>query len=151
MSFLLDTGILLRLPNRNDPEHQNIHRAMRAIKQEGDEMFTLTQNIAEFWSVCTRPTSARGGYGLSIPETEQRLRLIERLVSVLSEHPNAHSAWKRLVIDHVVSGVQVHDARLVASMHEHGISNILTLNGKDFARYSGITVSAPADIIQPPT
>lgn len=61
MSFLLDTGILLRLPNRNDPEHHNIRRAMRAIKQSGDEMFTLTQNIAEFWSVCTRPASARGG------------------------------------------------------------------------------------------
>lgn len=26
MSFLLDTGILLRLPNRNDPEHQNINQ-----------------------------------------------------------------------------------------------------------------------------
>lgn len=150
MSYLLDTGILLRLPNRNDPEHHYVRRAMRAIKQTGDEMFTLTQNVAEFWSVCTRPTSARGGYGLSIPETSRRLRLIERLVPVLAEPQNAYAAWKRLVIDHGVTGVQVHDTRLVASMYAHGISHILTLNGKDFARYAGITVAAPATLIQTP-
>ena len=96
MSYLLDTGILLRLPNRNDPEHHDVRRAMRAIKQTGDEMFTLTQNVAEFWSVCTRPTSARGGYGLSIPETSRRLRLIERLVPVLRSrktHMRHGSVW----------------------------------------------------------
>jgi predicted nucleic acid-binding protein len=54
MSYLLDTGILLRLPNRNDPEHHNVRRAIREIKQTGEEMVTLTQNLAEFWSVCTR-------------------------------------------------------------------------------------------------
>lgn len=150
MSYLPDTGILLRLPNRNDPEHLDVRRAMRAIKQTGAEMFTLTQNVAEFWSVCTRPTSARGGYGLSIPETSRRLRLIERLVPVLAEPKNAYAAWKRLVIDHSVTGVQVHDTRLVASMYAYGISHILTLNGKDFARYAGITVAAPATLIQTP-
>ena len=150
MSYLLDTGILLRLPNRNDPEHHDVRRAMRVIKQTGDEMFTLTQNVAEFWSVCTRPASARGGYGLSIPETTRRLRLIERLVPVLAEPQNAYAAWKRLVTDHGVTGVQVHDTRLVACMYAHGISHILTLNGKDFARYAGITVAAPANLIQTP-
>ena len=36
--------------------------------------------------------------------------------------------------------VQVHDARLVATMHVHGIGNMLTLNGKDFHWLSGISV-----------
>jgi hypothetical protein len=38
-----------------------------------------------------------------------------------------------------VSGIQVHDARMVAAMRVHGIANLLTLNAKDFRRYGGIT------------
>ena len=51
-----------------------------------------------------------------------------------------------LVIDYRVSGVQVHDARLVAAMLAHGVTHILTFNTADFARYApeGIVAVAPA-------
>ena len=47
-----------------------------------------------------------------------------------------------------VSGVQVHDARLVASIKVNNISHILTLNIEDFKRYisEGITAVTPRDI-----
>jgi predicted nucleic acid-binding protein len=35
-----------------------------------------------------------------------------------------------------VSGVQVHDARLVAAMKTHGVTHILTFNVVDFQRYA---------------
>lgn len=44
-------------------------------------------------------------------------------------------------------GVQVHDARLVASMIAHAVTHILTSNVADFSRYPGIIVSAPDDIV----
>lgn len=44
--------------------------------------------------------------------------------------------WRQLVMNLTVSGVQVHDARLVAFMLVHGVTHILTLNPGDFARYS---------------
>jgi hypothetical protein len=43
-----------------------------------------------------------------------------------------------MLVTHGVSGVQVHDARLVAAMHVYGVKHILTSNGKDFARYTDI-------------
>jgi predicted nucleic acid-binding protein len=43
-----------------------------------------------------------------------------------------------------VSGKNTHDARLVAAMHVHGIESILTFNGNDFGRYTGITAIDPA-------
>jgi hypothetical protein len=42
-----------------------------------------------------------------------------------------------------VSGVQVHDARLATVMKAYGISRIVTLNVKDFARYSEIEAVHP--------
>ena len=44
---------------------------------------------------------------------------------------------------HSVSGVQVHDARLVAATRVHGVKRILTFNDKDFARYTDIEAVHP--------
>ncbi len=38
------------------------------------------------------------------------------------------------MVRHQVSGTKVHDAKLVAAMHVHGIGKILTFNTADFAR-----------------
>lgn len=67
MLFLVDSGILLRLVNRSDAEHAKVRAALRLLKQRGDSLVTAAQNMSEFWNVCTRPASARGGYGLSLP------------------------------------------------------------------------------------
>ncbi|SRR5271157_1993704 len=135
MQVLVDTGILLRLLDRADPHHGDIRQAFRKLRSRGDVPVTSAQNIAEFWNVCTRPTSARGGYGLSVEETDRRVRVLERLFSVLSEPLGAYALWRMLVVANAVQGVQVHDARVVALMATHGISQILTLNSPDFSRY----------------
>jgi hypothetical protein len=49
---------------------------------EGDILVTAAQCAAEFWNVCTRPTTARGGFGLSIPEAGRRLRVLEGLFHI---------------------------------------------------------------------
>jgi len=111
-----DTGILLRLLNRADPQHAAIRASARILHQRGDVLVTSSQNIAEFWNVCTRPLTARGGLGLSLEETQRRLRLIERVMQVLPDTAASYLIWKQLVVTHAVMGVQVHDARLVALM-----------------------------------
>jgi predicted nucleic acid-binding protein len=150
MLILVDSGILLRLVNRTDPHHGAIRSALRFLKQRGDALVTAPQNVAEFWNVCTRPASARGGYGLSVAETAARLRLCERLFGILPEVPAVYPIWKQLVVTHGVMGVQVHDARLVALMAAHGVSHILTLNTVDFARYTLVIAQSPTDVLNTP-
>ena len=82
MDVLVDTGVLLRLIIPSDPGHFDARRAIKLLRRRGDKLVTLTQNASEFWNICTRPVSARGGYGLSIEDTARRLRLIERLIQV---------------------------------------------------------------------
>jgi len=93
------------------------------------------------------PPSARGGLGLTPGTTAHRLRIIERFAPVLTDTTDTYSEWRGLVVTHSVKGVQVHDARLVALMSGHGVTQILTLNVGDFARYPGITAVLPDAVL----
>lgn len=149
MLVLLDTGILLRLLEPTDPQHATVRGAVRALRARGDTLVIAAQNAAEFWNVCTRPASARGGFGLSVAEAERRLRAIERLFPVIPDGAAAYHAWRALLVAHGVMGVQVHDARLVALMKVHATAHILTLNGGDYRRYPGIVTIDPASLAPP--
>jgi predicted nucleic acid-binding protein len=142
MNVLIDTGVLLRLAIRTDQLHSEARTAIRILQSRGDHLIAMTQNAAEFWNVCTRPSSSNG-YGLSIQETSQKLKLIERLIEFRPETLAAFIEWKKLLTTHSVSGVEVHDARLAAAMIAYGISSILTFNGKDFKRYPMLTIFDP--------
>jgi predicted nucleic acid-binding protein len=146
MRYLVDSNVLLRLLQRNDPHHSTIRQAVRSLLARGDELCCAPQNIVELWNVSTRPASARGGFGLTSTETDRRVRLIERVFTVLEETRAVYAEWRRLVVSHSVMGVQVHDARIVAMMNVHGVTHLLTLNGADFTRYAGITCVAPDQV-----
>lgn len=147
MLYLADTGILLRLFNKADPDCVPVRNALLKLRRDGHGFVVSTQNIAEFWNVSTRPASARGGFGLSIEETDRRVRVIERLCTVLPENASGYAMWRNLVKTHSVQGVQVHDARLAAWMLSHAVSHLLTLNEADFARYPNITAVSPASVL----
>jgi len=107
--------------------------------------------LVEFWNVCTRPITSRGGLGLSLQVVERKARLIERRFRLLTESFATHQEWRRLVATHSVQGVQVHDAMLVAVMKVHSITHLLTFNKDDFKRYSGIAVITPSELVNSPT
>ncbi|MEW6126783.1 MAG: type II toxin-antitoxin system VapC family toxin [Acidobacteriota bacterium] len=146
MDYLCDTNIFLRLALRNDPDRSLVFDALQKLILRSDRLFYTSQILGEFWNVCTRPTSARSGLGLSIEQTERKVRLIERHFRLLPDSVAVHQEWRRIIPAYGVSGVQVHDARLVAAMQVHGLQNIITLNLKDFARYSGINAIHPKDV-----
>jgi len=147
MFYLVDTGILLRLFDRSDPQSTIIRQALPALLLIGEELCTTVQNVAEFWNVWTRPTSARGGYGQSPSSARRRVRLIERFGPILPETNDSYSKWKDLASTHNIIGVSVHDARLVAVMETANVTHLITLNPDDFRRYPGITVLTPEDVL----
>jgi len=148
MQYLVDTGVLLRLFDRSDSEHMTILKLFMSLRRAGQNFATCPQNIAEFWNVSTRPSSARGGYGQPVLSTERRVRYIERLGAVLPETPEAYHVWRKLAAEHGLIGVAVHDARLVAMMKVSGIKTIITLNAKDFSRYQEIETATPQSLLE---
>ena len=78
----------------------------------------------------------------------RQLRLIERIFPLLSDIPTVYPEWRRLVVKFGVSGVQVYDARLAATMKANNITYILTFNTGDFIRYAseGIIAVNPGTV-----
>jgi predicted nucleic acid-binding protein len=53
--------------------------------------------------------------------------------------------WQSLVVAQSLKGKSAHDARLVAAMQRHRLSNMLTFNTPDFTRFNNVQVFSPAD------
>ena len=73
---------------------------------------------------------------------------LEEAFSLLPDSADVYREWRQLALEYEVSGVQVHDARLVASMIVHNVTHILTFNVTDFERYAdeGIVAVDPAAV-----
>lgn len=135
MNLLVDTNVLLRLVQRDHLLHPSARSAILQLRQQKHSLYVVSQNCVEFWNVATRPAN-RNGLGLSITFAEYRLRLVERLFVRLPDRPSVYDTWRRIVNQYDVSGVQVHDARLVAAMKENDLTHILTFNLQDFLRFT---------------
>jgi predicted nucleic acid-binding protein len=147
--YLIDSNILIRWVQPRDPDYAVVESALDALARQGAILCYTSQNLAEFWNACTRPAD-RNGYGLSPQEADRRARLFEARLRLLPDSLSVHQEWCRLLLAHGVSGVQVHDARLVATMHVHGVRQILTFNAKDFARFTDIEARLPKDVLANP-
>jgi predicted nucleic acid-binding protein len=144
-SCLVDTNILLRITRRSDPQHKIVDTALARLAGQGTTLYYTHQNIAELWNAMTRPIE-RNGLGLSVAETEREVRAIEAGMVLLPDNEAVYREWRRIVLEHGVSGVQVHDARLAAALYVHGVNHILTLNVGDFSRFDGLTALHPDSV-----
>lgn len=153
MAYLLDTGILLRLVDKQDRQHDLVRRTLGLLGNASEELWIAGQNVAEFLNVATHPVANNGLAMASAQAVELFQREIESIASVLLEGNETHGEYLRLVAQCSVAGKQVHDARLIAVMLTWQVENLLTLNDRHFRRFEpeGITVVTPADLSAPPT
>jgi predicted nucleic acid-binding protein len=137
MSVFVDANILLISVQPSHAMHEPAVRHVASLIQSGESLVVTPQIVAEFWNGAPRP-SDRNGLGFSHDRAREELVRLEAFFTILSESPEVYGEWKRLVIDYQVTGVQVHDARLVAAMKVYGVRRILTFNAQDFRRYHNI-------------
>jgi len=149
MDVLADTNILVRGVHRKAAKHREAIRALSALRARGDRICIVPQNVYEFWAVATRPIEANG-LGLTPSQAHRVTGRVEQLCAVLRDPPELYDEWRRLIVAHGVSGKKTHDARLVAAMTVHHITQLLTFNSDDFSRYDGITVLHPASLAVSP-
>ena len=147
MIYLTDTNVLLGFSYRADPRYRIVRPTVRELLANGHQLQTASQNFAEFWNVSTRPAN-RNGFGQMPLEADRILQHLERLFPLLPDSSDVYPEWRRLVVEYDVSGVQVHDARLVALMVACDVTHILTFDTADFARYApeGIVAVDPATV-----
>lgn len=143
--YLVDTNVLLRRARPSDPQYAVARSAIEILVHQGATLHITSQNVIEFWNVLTRPI-ANNGFGMSPAQADTEAKQLETFFPFLTETPAIYIHWRQLVVSADVSGVQVHDTRLVAVMLAHNITHLLTFNSTDFNRFSGITVVHPRDV-----
>ncbi len=145
MDYLIDTNVLLRALTLRNPLWPVARQAIKTLLESGRGLCVAPQNLVELWNVCTRPEKYNG-LGKTLAATDGYLHFVESFAAVLPETPELFTKWRELVVTYQVSGVKVHDARLVAAMTLHHVSRIPTFNPHDFARYRGIEAVNPSAV-----
>ncbi len=130
--ILLDTSVLVSYFTPSHPLHSN---AAHAIETRPDSTFVIApQCVYELYAVATRPTTQRGfGY-----QPEQANLLVNTTIAkftFVNDPRDLFERWSWIVQHFNVHGKTTHDARLVAWMLGHNVSELFTLNGADFKRY----------------
>ncbi len=142
MAALVDTNLLLRSLNSDDPHYGAAASALAKLRLR-TELCIAPQNLIEFWAVATRPRKLNG-LGMTTAEAETEITGIRQLFRVPPYTPAVLEAWQGIVTRYGVAGKQTHDAHLVAMMQVHAVTEILTFNTADFTRYTGINALDPA-------
>jgi len=138
----LDTNILVHAHRRGTAHHAQAIALLRGLA-EGVEPYALFwSSLYEFLRVVTHhrvfdPPS-------TTDEALQAIRdfLTPPVVRVLAETVNHRALLERVLRESRVTGNLVHDAHLVALAMEHGVHELLTLDG-DFARFPQIAHRNP--------
>ncbi len=89
--------------------------------------------LREYLAAATRPQAS--GTALSMADAIADVHDFQAAFNVIGDHPDVFDRLLRLLAAHPGVGKQVHDANLVATMLEYGISRLLTFNTADFRRF----------------
>ncbi len=147
--ILLDTNILGRMADVRDPLRITTEAAIERLLSGTEALVIVPQNLYEFWAVGTRqsgsPPIGQNGLGMSVEEASGWLLFFQKAFTLLPDTEDLLPRWHALVRRLAITGRRSHDARLVAAMQVHGITQLLTFNPDHFSGYP-ITVVDPASV-----
>lgn len=140
--ILVDTNVLLRAAQPGHAHHAAAKTAVKTLRLRGYVPCVVPQVLYEYWVVATRPLT-ENGLGLTTGEAQDDLAQIMEQFHFFRDERAIFERWQQLVTDYDVRGKTAHDARLVAAMMRHGITDLVTFNDEHFRRFSAITAVHP--------
>ncbi len=114
------------------------HRSALSLLESGfaeRSLFLSGQVLREYIVVATRP-AAGNGLGLATDRAMGNARQFLARANFLPEDGSVRDALFRLLEVVPCAGKQVHDANIVATMVAHRVGVLVTLNPRDFERFS---------------
>lgn len=131
--LLLDTNILLRLPRLNVPAGETLFDDLL----QRFRPYICLQNLAEFMSVCTRPSQVNG-LGFSTEKALSYIAYFRNTFDLVFDNSRTADVWAALCSQHHIAGRRIHDAKLAATALSNDIKAILTDNIRDFDAFTDL-------------
>ncbi len=132
--IFVDTNILLAATDPSRPHHRDALDVLQRWPGEEATLFASGQVLREYLVVATRPLRVNG-LGLTRAEALDNIQQLSARLHLLDEDARSREQLLGIVRDIDVSGKQIHDANIVATMLCGAVEALLTLNRKDFERF----------------
>lgn len=140
---LLDTNILVYALNADAPQHSASRALLEEATASATRLYVTSQILCEFYSLITNPR--RVAVACSAEDALGILLALVALpgVHVLPTPTGAVAGWIQLLKRQPVTGGDVFDLQIVATMQANGIQRIYTFNPDDFRVFSELSVVTP--------
>ena len=140
---ILDANILAYAVNADAPQHAASRALLEAARNPSIALYVTSQILCEFYSLITNPRRVAVA---SSPTSA--LRMISAILAfpglhVLPTPTRAVVGWMELLQRHPVTGGDVFDLQIVATMQANGVQRIYTFNTADFEVFPELTVVTP--------
>jgi toxin-antitoxin system PIN domain toxin len=142
---MLDANVLVYAVEASAPQHVASRALIEAARDPATTLYLTSQALCEFYSVVTNPRR------VAVPRSAaEALRAISALLAlpgihVLPTPARAVVGWMGLLQRHPVTGGDVFDLQLVATMQANNIQRIYTFNTADFEVFPELTVTVPPE------
>jgi predicted nucleic acid-binding protein len=138
---IVDTNVLVYALDADSPQHAASRALLEAAKDRSTSLYVTLQILCEFYSVVT---NARR---VSKPQSPaDALSAISGLLGFLHVLPvpaQAVEALAGLLRRHPVTGGDIFDLQIIATMQANGLRRIYTFNTDDFEAFSELSVVTP--------
>ncbi len=140
---LLDANVLVYAVNVDAPQHTASRALLEALRDPSTTLYVTSQILCEFYSIITNPRRV----AVASSPTEA-LGVISALLAlpglrVLPIPASAVAGWIELLRRHPVSGGDIFDLQIIATMQANGVLRIYTFNADDFKVFPELAVVIP--------
>ena len=138
---LIDANVLVYAMDADAPQHAASRALLDAARDTSATLYVTLQILCEFYSIVTN--------GRRVPKPRSpadALGAISGLLTFLQVLPvpvHAVEGLLGLLRRHPVSGGDIFDLQIVATMTANGVQRIYTFNSDDFEAYSELEVVTP--------
>jgi predicted nucleic acid-binding protein len=136
-----DSNVIIYAMAERSLLHEGARAALMRFAEKQVPICVSSQVIREVMVCLTRPGMM--DHPLSPKQAAGDAARLETAFSLLEDNPRIRLELYSLVSRYEVSGKQVHDANIVATMRVHGVDSLITHNSKHFQRYAGLIEVVP--------
>jgi predicted nucleic acid-binding protein len=138
---LVDTNVLIYALDADAAQHAVARSLLEAARDGAAVLYVTSQVLCEFYSIVTN--ARRVAKPRSPADALKALADLLTFLHVLPIPVQAAQGLMDLLQRHPVSGGDVFDLQIIATMQANGLERIYTFNRGDFDAISGITVIEP--------
>ena len=140
---VVDANVLVYATNVSAPQYAASRKLLDAAKDSAVTLFVTAQIVCELYSVITNPRRVA-----SPVSSANALHFISALlalpgVQVLPTPAQTVSLLLDLILRYPITGSEIFDLQIVATMKANGILRIYSFNAEDFEKYPDLVVIVP--------